>query len=460
METTRQRIRASEQATRQLSELRKQRAAVQTYDAMKQFEDRLSAAQEAMDGMEDLPEEAGAMPGHRKTAGLSRAETLRDSSAAHTSDGSTLQRSSSAPHISRHMGPDDETLTRRPPSPLSFYDYGSVSMKPRSLFAQHRRRQGEDVRPKHRQTSCGFYFPGAHYKQGSYGFSLIDPCLMPPRSWASSSSPPVRWSGGPSEVRPLSSEEIGLKRNRQAGPVVSPIVRSNSAHTRRAQRLFHCLDKRQDEAILEQARFENALVEGRWRDPLLDSKGEPLEMPAPETFEWLDHSYENMQPAHQAAAAVLSSLDEIVTTTRWRIADLFAGENKGHPGVLEPDEFFRGLTRLGVVSDGFTLDDLMRFMSTIDPCFDGLVRLPVVSRAVGVARSKRMRAEEAKRLALKQRQVKLRTSYSETIPCEVVRIEPEPSSLLNFNRACAKFKGQQTQLLSHHNELGPSVSAE
>lgn len=459
METTRQRIRASEQATRQLSELRKQRAAVLTYDAMKQFEDRLSAAQDAMDGMEDLPEEAGAMPGQRKT-GQSRAEALRDSSAAHTSDSSTLLRSSSAPNVTRHMGPDDETLTRRPPSPLSFYDYGSVSMKPRSMFAQHRRRQGEDVRPKHRQTSCGFYFPGAHCKQGSYGFSLIDPCLMPPRSWASSSSPPVRWSGGPSEVRPLSSEEIGLKRNRQAGPVVSPIVRSNTAHTRRAQRLFHCLDKRQDEAILEQARFENALVEGRWRDPLLDLKGECLEMPAPETFEWLDDPHEDMQPARQAAAALLSRLDEIATTTRWRIADLFAGENKGHPGVLEPEEFLRGLSRLGAVSEEFGLEDLMRFMSTIDPCFDGLVRIPVVSRAVGVARSKRMRTEEAKRLALKQRQVKLRASYSESIPCEVVKIEKEPSSLLNFNRACAKFKGQQGQLLAYHNELGPSINAE
>merc|ERR1712050_693239 len=106
----------------------------------------------------------------------------------------------------------------------------------------HRQRLGESTRPKHRQTSCGFYFPGAHFKHGPYGFSMVDPCLMPPRSWASSPRVPTRWSDDLGNARPLDAHTLGLKRNRSEGAVISPQVRTTAAHTRRAERAFHVLD--------------------------------------------------------------------------------------------------------------------------------------------------------------------------------------------------------------------------
>eukprot|EP00928_Gymnodinium_smaydae_P090354 TRINITY_DN74175_c0_g1_i1.p1 TRINITY_DN74175_c0_g1~~TRINITY_DN74175_c0_g1_i1.p1 ORF type:complete len:462 (-),score=109.23 TRINITY_DN74175_c0_g1_i1:114-1499(-) len=443
----RQRCKTSDIATQQLAEQRRYRIAEGTRDALDQFEEKLRLEQELFD---DLPAEASSYSHTRSRQmmfhGTRRGGDFEDSS---------LRRSATMPQARQgHL--EDPLHSRRPPSPLSMYDYGCISMKPRSLVGQLKHRKGEPLRAKHRSTSCGFYYPGAQMKQGPYGFSLLDPVLLANRPWQTSKSPSLRHTGDAAEMRPLGQEEFGQKRNCIENPVSSPTVRATVGHTKRAQHAFKCLDKRRDEQVLEQARFEHGVFEGRWRDPLLDMPY--IAEPPPEThLVWLDLPEEEMTPEQVLAAAMLFRLDGLTKKSRGHLYQLVCDKNGGALGVLEVDEFLKSLVKIGCVEEGeLTHDTVIGILSVVDPAFDGRVNVPTLGRAVKAAGVVRSRRERESLQLQKQHQVKMRASYSEKLAIDVVRLEHSFSSLLNFQRSFSKFMAQQKELLEHHTESNPS----
>jgi len=362
-----------------------------------------------------------------------------------------LPKSHSQAHILGSI--EKDSTTKKPPSPLTLYDYGCLSVKPRSLIAQHRQRHGDAMRPKHRQTSCGFYFPGAQFKHGPYGFSMIDPCLMPPRNWAQSPEVPARWNDESGHARPLDAQALGLKRNRSAGPTISPSVRTTAAHEQRALRAFQVMDKHREEAVLEHARFENAVYEGKWQDPLLETKGELPETLPPAQYDWLALPAEEQTTAEQMAARIIFGLCNLQQSFRGGIMALLAAENRGGPGVLEAAEFRRGLLRLGIVTEvELSLERLVTVIGLIDQTADGRVRLPAVARAAAVARNLRKQQRAATEQLQQQREVFLSTKYSSSLPVDVVKLDKDSKSLYNFERSLEKFRSQQRELLVQHNE--------
>eukprot|EP00929_Paragymnodinium_shiwhaense_P009076 TRINITY_DN113128_c0_g1_i1.p1 TRINITY_DN113128_c0_g1~~TRINITY_DN113128_c0_g1_i1.p1 ORF type:complete len:482 (+),score=112.67 TRINITY_DN113128_c0_g1_i1:143-1588(+) len=466
----RRRARTSDLASQQVADMRKWQQAKRMHEALDAFEENLFAEQREKErAYADIPNEAEDMRSSNmrktllrpdsgalaKSGTASRLDTRRPSSGS--SD--NMKKVKSEPQMSQHVEP---LHCRRPPSPLGFYDYGCISQKPRSMFAQHRAVVGESVRPAHRKTSCGFYFPGAQMKQGPYGFSMVDPILMPPSATdLTSKSSGLRWSGDPSDMRPLLKEEFGLKRDRvNKDPVGSPLVRHNNGHERRARRHFHCLDNRREEAILEQACFEHGVFEGKWRSPLLDTGIEKIqETQSPEEeHSWISKPLLEMNAAQESAANLLFRLERVANQTRGKLAQLFVDQNNGPTGQLEPAEFIRGLEKHAVLyRDEMTPAKLIGIMHTIDKSFDGRVSLPVLTRAIAYARGVRMQKEQAQDNLRRQRQVKLNTSYSESMPIDVIKVDRYESSLLNFNRSFQKFVNQQKQLLEHHNEESKDV---
>jgi len=445
----RQRARICDRATQQLGEQRRRQAAVRTHEALQKFDEYLLAEREAQfKDFDEIPAEAEVMM-RSKEAAEPASDPAKPASAFE------MTRSQSQPQIPASLGGvEKDPASKRPPSPLAFYDYGSLSMKPRSLFAQHKQRTGEPTRPKHRQTSCGFYFPGTQYKHGPYGFSMVDPCLLPPRSWAASPQVPTRWCDKLSDARPLDTQALGLKRNRSAGPVISPCVKTTQTHTQRAKRTFQVLDKRREEAVLEHARFENGVYEGKWRDPLLETKGQLPEVCPPERHDWLGLPAEEMTPEQELAVRIVYGLFDVQTRFRGGLLALFAPENRGGPGVLEPEEFSRALVRLGVLTVGeCSVERLVQAISLIDHSSDGRVNLPALARAIGVARCLRKEQQQATQMRQQQRQVFLNTKYSDSVPVDIVKLDKNSKSLFNFERSLERFRSQQRELLVQHNEV-------
>jgi len=364
-----------------------------------------------------------------------------------------MTKSASVPQHVVHM--EDAIHSRRPPSPLSHYDYGSISMKPKSTVAQHRHRAGETLRAKHRSSSAGFYFPGVHSKQGGYGFSLLDPVLLSPKPWEKHKVPELRHNSDPTDVRPLHAEEHSLRRARKDNPVTSPSVRSTAGHTCRATRLAHCADNLRESKVHEQAKFEHGFFEGSWRDPLLDMAQIPEAAPEQHS-EWLCLADEDMTDVQRLAANLLFNLEGVAYKYSSTVAQLFSAHNGVNRGVVELEMFQKALVKLGIFAHGeLTTENAIAVMSIIDPSFDGKVSVPTLDRAVRAARRIRVHREEAENERRKRRQVKLSHSYSDPIPVEVVRVEYPASSLLNFNRSFQKFMSQQRVLLDHHNEAVP-----
>jgi hypothetical protein len=216
------------------------------------------------------------------------------------------------------------------------------------------------------------------------------------------------------------------------------------------------VDKKREEKHLEQVRFEKGMYEGQWRDPVLENSGQlPQERPE-ECHDWLGSEKEEMNSMQQLASHILFGLQSVVRNHKGKITTLFKAENKAGPaGVLEPEEFLRGLARLGVVENGeMSVDDLVEALCTIDPNFDGRVNLPVIARAVNAAHQVQGHRTQAAQQVERQHQAKLSTSYSELLPVEVVKVDRESRSLFNFERSFEKFRSQQRVLLAHHNELG------
>jgi len=269
------------------------------------------------------------------------------------------------------------------------------------------------------------------------------------------SQPPARQDDHAGDVRPLSTEDMGHRRNRVDGPVVSDSVRTTKAHSERALLAFRNVDKNREEKLLEQVRFEKGMYEGKWRDPMLERQGQLPEEAPEEKHDWLDGEKEEMHPHQQLGSRILFGLQTCLRTCRGKVTNLFAAENKGPAGVLEPQEFLAGLVRLGVVEDGeLTVDDIVQAMTSIDPNFDGRVNIPVLNRAVNAAHKVQGQREQASQQLERQHQAKFMSSYSESLPVEVVKVDRESRSLFNFERSFEKFRSQQRVLLAHHNELG------
>merc|ERR1712039_301686 len=140
--------------------------------------------------------------------------------------------------------------------------------------------------------------------------------------------------------------------------------------------------------------------------------------------------------------------------SRGKLSHLFKTENKGTPGALEPEEFLKGLVRFGIVGEKeLTEHDIIEALLAIDPTFDGRVNLPTLGRAVAVAQGlQKQRAQAAERVK-QQHQTKLSNSYSETLPVDVVKVDWQARSLFDFERSFERFRAQQRELLSMHNEL-------
>lgn len=440
----RQRARSSAQATQQLKEHRRHHAAARTREALDRFDSEFEAEQEAMfKDFDDLPAEAGYMRMSETTPGGMQDQFNM----------TYPQQPSSQPQL---HGLERNPCVQRPTSALAVYDYGNLSLRPKSLAAQQRQQLGQPNRLKHRQSSCGFYFPGTQSTQGSYGFSMLDPCLLPPQSWAkSSTSAPTSWVDGANKARPMDAQELASRRSRSLGSISlsSHMPRTTSAQTLRARRAAQALKHRWEEASLEQARFEKGVCDGCWRDPLLDSHGEVPMVAAPEEHEWLDLPNDLMTPAQQTASKILFGLCDVLQRFKGGLLTLFAAENMGGPGVLEPASFLRGLERLGVLCQGeVSMGALLQAISIIHLSSDGRVRLLALGRAVSVARGVRQRQQQATEQLNQERQVLLSNKYSATLPVDVVKLDRESKSLYDFERSLQKFRTQQKELLVLHNE--------
>lgn len=462
----RERERRAVRSTNKRVQLQRKRTADQTHEAIDRFEEVLKAEKErANRDIDDLPleAEAGTYGSTFRSSTYGQASRWANDSGSDdeghtgTRGSDRLERSHSEPQV-RNTGPiDNDPCHMRPPSPLGIYNYGCLSVRPRSTFAQHKQRMGESTRAKYRQTSPGFYFPGPQFKQGPYGFSMLDPCLIAPRAWPTTTGvPPVRQVDDASDVRPLSTHDMATKRNLAEAPHLSDCVRTTKAHSERALIAFRNVDKNREEKLLEQVRFEKGMYEGRWRDPMLETKGQLPEECPEEKHDWLDGDTEEMHSTQQLGARILFGLQSCLRTTRGKITNLFQAENRQGPaGVLEPQEFLAGLVRLGVVEDGeLSVHDIVHAMGTIDPNFDGRVNLPVIARAVNAAHKVQGQRTQATQQLERQHQAKASMSYSESLPVEVVKVDRESRSLFNFERSFEKFRSQQRVLLAHHNELG------
>ncbi|CAJ1355515.1 unnamed protein product [Effrenium voratum] len=69
--------------------------------------------------------------------------------------------------VTHENGSERDPRRLRPPSPLHFYDYGCITLTSRSKLMQHR--LGKLGR---RAGGRGFFVPGPHFKQGTYGDKL------------------------------------------------------------------------------------------------------------------------------------------------------------------------------------------------------------------------------------------------------------------------------------------------
>eukprot|EP00933_Yihiella_yeosuensis_P015638 TRINITY_DN13582_c1_g1_i1.p1 TRINITY_DN13582_c1_g1~~TRINITY_DN13582_c1_g1_i1.p1 ORF type:complete len:479 (+),score=79.33 TRINITY_DN13582_c1_g1_i1:360-1796(+) len=458
------RARKSDQLTSKLRELKKQKIAAQTHEALQHFEDSLNADKVAMSrAFDDIPTEAGGMAKMQRRSG----SHLHHSDMGHTRSRSEPTLPAVNLNAAAHHDTEHDPRTKRPPSPLTFYEYGGISPKSKSRFTQHRHKIGEITRPEFRQTSSGFYFPGAHCKQGSYGDKLLEPCLMPPTGWSPCrTAPDTRWHGDAGDLRPLASQELQVGRNiHREGQLAPELVRTNVATEAKTRHVHHHINKRREEAVLEQARFENGQYEGCWRDPLLLCAALP-EQGGAEDFSWLvkaltklnsntQDSELDLTPRQWSAMGLILRLEEALRRNKARMSDIFAAENHHSPKLqLEPQAFLVGLKRLGLIdAASFTEEHLAEAMGVLDPCYNGRVSLPVLSRCLRAVH-RQMYSNFEKTLGRSfhgdRSQDKTFVKYGEAVPVDTVRLELQSDSIINFEKLFTKFRSQQKELLDHH----------
>mmetsp|Transcript_57666 Transcript_57666/g.122684 ORF Transcript_57666/g.122684 Transcript_57666/m.122684 type:complete len:468 (+) Transcript_57666:296-1699(+) len=458
----RQRSRARETATQQLNQSRSNQVASQTLRALDKFEERLDhMRQQQLQEYEGLEEATARSLSPLRNSTKLDAKTTGRLGLSHGHNSIALQQSSHSAGDLR-VPSRQQAIAFRPPSPLSFYDYGCISLKARSVFAQHQKQRDADPRPEHRRSRPGFYVPGSRYGHGTYGFSLVDPVLLPPRNWTGPSNISDRSRGDAADLRPLAAYALSTKRDRATNPSVPTMVRSNIAHDRRAQMAFKHLDKRREEAVVEQARFENGMFEGKWRDPMLDLPPGVLPEASPsENHAWLELPLAKMDSDQVMALRLLYNINSAMRHSITRFSDLFAKENSGPKGVLELEEFLSGLLRLGVYAhDEVTMPRLRRVVSVIDTGFDGRVNLPAIQRAVVAVRNLQEEPPPmGANLSDMERWGEKRFApppekggdYGGVAPVDAIRLNYN-HGIFKFQHTFDKFKAQQKELLSHHNE--------
>jgi len=330
--TSRDRAIKSHQITQLVQMQRRKLTAVHTYDAINSFEEHLRTLEEPE--VDDLPLDATAsnFKGDKTLIVPDNASDSSDS--PRTPHAQRMMRSQSDSHMIHdhtsgrpHMldDSDDHLHARRPPSPCAFYDYGCINQKPKSALSQQKEQQRSYAaggRPKSAQrssSSSGCYFPGPDYRQGPYGFSMQDPILMPPRNWETGrvplSSDQKANTQRPRHVRG-SANDGGIKQAFVSKPTVPSGVRSTRGQDLKLQRVFQKMDNDQEEAGLEQTRFEDGNFGGRWCHPVQCKRGNymqdgPMQHPVEH---WMEQDLENCGEAALLAHRILAGITRAFKT--------------------------------------------------------------------------------------------------------------------------------------------------
>lgn len=481
------RAKRSEQVTAQQSAERLRRLAAQTHEALQQFEDRLRAEQEEQRTLDEIPIEADAMqhPSHRNSNLIDRGPHRDVVSASTTGDFGHPGRSHSEPNFSKDSKALNSTSAfsktagvaiwqsrraKKPPSPLTLYDYGCISPRPKSVFAQRQERIGGSVKSPFRQSCCSnVYFPGAEFKQGIYGDKLQDPCLLPPMSWKQRPQLPLRYTDDAGDRRPGAAQALQPHLRETFSSPSVPVVRLTTAHEQRSRLVMEAIDKQRKEAVLEQIQYEGGVFAGNWADPLLENRGvvpEPLKQVC---FAWLAKAAEAvlsgfpedryLSPRRADAARLVIGLDETMRRTRSRLADLFVPGPHSVPFVLEAREFLQGVFRTGALPEGsLTEDSLTVVMSLLDPAYNGRVSLLVLGRAIAAVNARLNNANadvtmQGGVMKLRPAALDSHGSYGQTLPVIYVKLEAESRSIFDFERSFDKFRAQQRVLLGQHSEI-------
>ncbi|CAL1131603.1 unnamed protein product [Cladocopium goreaui] len=367
----------------------------------------------------------------------------------------------------------------RPPSPLHLYDYGGISVRPRS---QQQQLRGATGRPAYRREFLGVYFPG-----------------------------PDAWPRRESVAKTVLTQHEDTKSK-------TP-VRGNRAHAIILKTRKDAMRKRDQEAFIEQARFEQGQFEGRFANPLQKNSGWPNEEminelrdigavlsldaekapvrsawevrcpagahgarggPGEGTFPGLTalakHIFLSLHsaPGTASASSNLGSrfgqyqmLLQVMRKRRANLKHLFKYVNHGIPGILEPHEFLEGLQRLGIVERGQCsaqemadlMNDLRKVMEIspirkdLDPNFDGRVALSEVNRCVQATRAvcgRKVFKDHISPPEVTKKEIK--EVYTGSLPVEKVTVERQPKSLWDFECSFEELRAQQHALLVLHKE--------
>lgn len=445
----RQRAKCSEAATEAARESRRLKVSLQTFDTLKQFEDTLQA--QARSFYDEIPMEA--LPTRWTHHGAFQASSMGRSIASEPNLHPT-------PVLTHDNGTEKDPRRLRPPSPLHFHDYGCISLKSKSKQLQHRLKLGKPA--KKVPTGHAFFVPGPHFKPGTYGDKLLDPCLMAPMCWA----PPVQGCStrrGPDvlDLRPLSTPILAAELSRQK-PLGEPIpskVRGNVASAQRARAHGEAMMKRCREDLTEQRRYENGIFLGTWRDPWLDAGGMPELATA--DFEWLPGALEDLlagkseeelglSPPRLNAFLLLIHLDHAVRQGKTCLSKIFNAENKGPRKQLEVTQFYCGLKRIHVIKAlELSEEALCEALYELDPGFDGRVYLPVLDRALKILASTGVYSRKPPHVEEEYGPL----AYGETSPVRSIDIPMEADSINNFRKAFKCFRDQQNALLTFHSNL-------
>eukprot|EP00933_Yihiella_yeosuensis_P082393 TRINITY_DN96255_c0_g1_i1.p1 TRINITY_DN96255_c0_g1~~TRINITY_DN96255_c0_g1_i1.p1 ORF type:complete len:473 (+),score=63.92 TRINITY_DN96255_c0_g1_i1:61-1479(+) len=458
----RQRAKNSERLTRQLREMQSQNVIVRMNDSIRDFEENLRLTRAAQD-VDDLPFEAEPIqsrnrrwhqqPAWQQDAG-SDASSVQRMLHRTQSDGMMTRGSLSGAQQSSTMDRHEAVHTERPPSPVNFYDYGCISVRPRSCHSQRINKYGGSARPKCRQGNRGVYFPGADMKQGPDGFSLQDTILYPPRSWRGAhdgTGPGERFKDA-SMLRPATAE--GRDKPRSQNPnwtgagvpsAPEPYVRQNNVQDTKSRHVGNTLDKVRDEAFLEQVRFESGMFDGKWRDPMLDRVALVHEEPRP--------GYgDEAEVTKDLAIRLFLAIEQVRVEHKSTLAHLFRSVNRGVVGVLEATEFIEGLEKLHIIDQGeLSIDDVSKVAALTDPEFDGRINLPALSKSISAA--KFWHAQKTQAYGKNDLTNKKQTfTYGKSLPVEIVKVDRAPRSVCDFQRSFEKFRQQQESLLFLHKE--------
>lgn len=470
----RQRVRKTEETTRQCKELARLRAVARVYETIHDFEENLKIAR-LQESQEDLPIDAEADNQRHAQSKSAWRDNGSDSSSVIRSKPFALSSTLTSLKSNRLvLDAELRSCVQRPPSPLSFYDYGCISGRPRSVISQRSKKEAPEPeatssRPAWRDGNCGFYFPGPDSKQGPYGFSMLDPHLLPPRNWEPSRAPMEHPANDPGEYRPATTEGI-LPMSRTRG--VAAVLRSaseapprpstagqgkprvNNCHQQRSLAMALAVGKKRDEAFLEQAKFERGIFDGVHRQVELDpmvtvaAEWDPIELPA----RLLGEKVDSGACSHQELLAwkILNGLEATQTSRCSKLSHLFTAVNQGVRGVLTPREFIDGLCRIGIATEGeLSPRGIIGAMAVIDPDFDGRINLPAVNRAIAAVRA--WRVDHVKQAGKPSKTSSLQI-YGRSVPFEVVVMDPQPRSLCTFERSFERFRVQQHELLVRHKE--------